>query len=372
MKFAIFTHVEHFVEDNVYFAYAPYVREMNVWLNYVDEVIVVAPIDLEKRTAIHTSYVHNNIKLISIPKVDLLRFKSIFRAIIDTPKVSWKIYKAMRDADHIHLRCPGNIGLLGCIIQALFPKKSKTAKYAGNWDPKSKQPLSYQIQKWILSNTTLTKNIQTLVYGEWNDSSSNIKPFFTATYREEDKVVTTPRLLDSTVHFLFVGTLSPGKRPLYALKIVEMLSRLGYPVSLQFFGEGIERKSLQEYCDLNQLNAIVEFKGNQTERVVREAYKRSHFLLLPSQSEGWPKVVAESMFWGCLPIATQVSCVGNMLDYGKRGLLLKMDLDVDVKMISAIVNSQSEYNSKVEESICWSRKYTIDLFENEIRALLHS
>jgi hypothetical protein len=40
-------------------------------------------------------------------------------------------------------------------------------------------------------------------------------------------------------------------------------------------------------------------------------------------------------------------------------------------MISAIVKSQSEYNSKVEESISWSRKYTIDLFENEIKALLN-
>ena len=78
------------------------------------------------------------------------------------------------------------------------------------------------------------------------------------------------------------------------------------------------------------------------------------------------------MFWGCLPIATQVSCVGNMLDYGKRGLLLKIDLDVDVKMISAIVKSQSEYKSKVQESIRWSRKYTLDLFEIEIKALLNS
>ena len=32
----------------------------------------------------------------------------------------------------------------------------------------------------------------------------------------------------------------------------------------------------------------------------------------------------------------------------------------------------SEYNSKVQESIRWSRKYTLDLFEIEIKALLNS
>ena len=36
----------------------------------------------------------------------------------------------------------------------------------------------------ILSNTFLTKNMQVLVYGEWEGSSKNVKSFFTATYSE--------------------------------------------------------------------------------------------------------------------------------------------------------------------------------------------
>ena len=31
MKFAIITHVPHIQSQNQYFAYAPYVREMNIW-----------------------------------------------------------------------------------------------------------------------------------------------------------------------------------------------------------------------------------------------------------------------------------------------------------------------------------------------------
>jgi hypothetical protein len=49
-------------------------------------------------------------------------------------------------------------------------------------------------------------------------------------------------------------------------------------------------------------------------------------VLLPSNSEGWPKAIAEGMFWGCVQLQTAVSCVPYMLDYGKEGLL-EMDLE---------------------------------------------
>lgn len=371
MRFAIITHVEHIQVDNFFYGYAPYVREMNIWIKYADKVILVAPIDLRKNNAIHSKYEHNSIQFVPIPEMNLLSVKSILKSFINTPKTCWKIYKVMQNADHIHLRCPGNIGLLGCFIQILFPNKPKTAKYAGNWDPKSSQPLTYRIQKWILNNTILTKNMHVLVYGEWEGGSKNIKSFFTATYQEKDKVGIQPRILKNTLSFLFVGSLAIGKRPLYAIQIVERLMQFGFNVELKIYGDGKESENLITYCETNHLNDIVFFKGNQTELVVREAYKESHFLLLPSTSEGWPKVVAEAMFWGCFPITTPVSCLPYMLDGGNRGLFLKMNLSVDVDQIIVIINNQESYNDKVLESILWSRKYTLDLFENEIAALLN-
>jgi glycosyltransferase involved in cell wall biosynthesis len=372
MIFCIITSAHHGLKGDQYFSYAPYVREMNIWTKYVGNVIIVAPLELDKKTAIHINYENNSICFVAINKMDLLSLKSVFMSFVHTPKICWEIFKAMKNADHIHLRCPGNIGMLGCFIQILFPSKPKTAKYAGNWDPKVKQPLSYRIQKWILSNTFLTKNMNVLVYGEWENSTKNIKPFFTATYKEEDKVEVIPRTLNGTIRFLFVGTLSEGKRPLYAIQIVEKLKQLGHNVALQLFGEGIQKELLQEYCNANHLNRIIEFKGNQKEVIVREAYKKSHFVILPSQSEGWPKVIAEAMFWGCFPITTKISCLGTMLDNGNRGLLLTMDLKEDLEQITRILQNQEDYNSKVLESVLWSRKYTLDLFENEIKGLLNS
>lgn len=370
MNFVIITHVPHIVKQNQYFAYAPYVREMNIWIKKADKVVIVAPRSMSKTTAIDINYEHENIGFVAVKGFDLLSLKSIFSAFFKMPRICWSIYLAMKNADHIHLRCPGNIGLLGSFIQILFPKKIKTAKYAGNWDPKSKQPLSYKLQKWILSNTFLTRNMQVLVYGQWEKSSKNIKPFFTATYAETDKLLIVSKDLKQKICFVFVGTLVVGKNPLYAIQLVEALSKKGHNVDLVLYGEGTEREKLEHYIRQNKLENIISLKGNQELEIVRKAYEQSHFIMLPSDSEGWPKAVAEGMFWGCVPVATKVSCVPFMLDYGNRGVLLEMNLAKDILQLEELLQNEIEYRIKSQKASDWSRKYTLDLFEEEINKML--
>jgi len=370
MNFVIITHVPHIMEQNLYFAYAPYVREMNIWTKYADKVIIVAPESKSKKTAIDVHYEHENIEFVAVDRFDVLDLKSIFTTVFKTPGICLKIFSVMQKADHIHLRCPGNMGLLASLIQILFPNKIKTAKYAGNWDSKSKQPLSYKLQKWILSNTFLTRNMQVLVYGEWEGSSKNSKPFFTATYNEVDKLPIVPKSLKQQIRFVFVGTLVSGKNPLYAIQMVEELHKKGHNVALALYGEGTERTKLEHYIAQNNLENIILLKGNQTQNTVKKGYEESHFVILPSESEGWPKAVAEGMFWGCVPIATKVSCVPFILDYGNRGVLLEMNLEKDVNQLEAVLQNESDYESKSHKAIEWSRKYTLDVFEEEIKELL--
>ncbi|MFV8342116.1 glycosyltransferase family 4 protein [Flavobacterium sp. XS2P39] len=370
MNFTIITHVPHILDQRNYFAYGPYVHEMNIWVKQVDKIIIVAPISVSTKTVIDTSYEHENIAFKAIDSFDILSMRSIFGTILKTPRISWQIYKAMRKADHIHLRCPGNIGLLGCLIQILFPNTPKTAKYAGNWDPNSKQPWSYRLQKWILSNTFLTRNIQVLVYGKWNGSSKNINPFFTATYYEIDKLPILIRNLNGAVRFVFAGALVKGKNPLYTIQLIEVLFNKGYNVTLTLYGEGMERNMLEKYIADNRLKTIIQLQGNQSKETIQKAYQDSHFVVLPSDSEGWPKALAEGMFWGCVPLATSVSCVPFMLDYGKRGVLLEMDLQKDVVAIEALLKNQMDFDFKSESASAWSRQYTLDVFEKEVIGLL--
>lgn len=371
MKFAIITQVPHLIEHQSYWSYAPYVREMNRWLKYTDRVIVVAPVSAKPKSAVDMAYEHGNIDFRRIDDFNIQSMGSILKALWKIPRISFRIFKAMQDADHIHLRCPGNIGLLGCFIQVLFPNKPKTAKYAGNWDPKSVQPWSYKLQRWLLSNTFLTKNMKVLVYGHWQGSTKNIEPFFTATYKDADKVAIRSRPLDAGIRMLFVGTLAHGKRPMYAARIAKILHDSGYPVALELYGEGKERGNLERFIAAENLQGKVTLMGNQPEPVVRNAYQTSHFLILPSQSEGWPKVVAEAMFWGCVPLASEVSCVPDMLGNGSRGVLLEAaDAVKDADAIASVINDVQRYQSMAESGMQWSRQYTFDVFESAIKKML--
>ena len=372
MKITIISHVQHIANQNEYYGYAPYIREMNIWFKYVDDVIVVAPIIDGKLNPIYAKYEHKNLFFSSVPEFNITSVKNLFYFIFILPKVAITVFKAMSKADHIHLRCPGNMGLIASFVQILFPKKKKTAKYAGNWDPKAKQPLTYKLQRWILSNSFLTKNMQVLVYGNWPNQSKNIKPFFTATYFDSDKVEILPRTLKDSIEFLFVGTLSKGKKPLYAIELAHELAKKGYTTQLNLYGEGEMRVELETYIKSHKLENYIFLKGNQSKETVLEAYKKSHFLLLPSKSEGWPKVVAEAMFWGCIPVVTPISCVPDMLNYGTRGVLLNENLQEDVGQLTNVIHDFEIYNTMSSEGQLWSQKYTLDYFENEIKKLLET
>lgn len=370
MKFTVIAHVDHIQNENSFLGYSPYVREMNIWLKYVDELIIVAPLLEREATAIDASYHHKKIDFRIVSNFNFLGLKNSLISSFKIPFILWKIFWAMSKADHIHLRCPGNMGLLGCFIQIFFPKKNKTAKYAGNWDSKSRQPWTYRLQKRILNNTFFTRNMKVLVYGEWENQSKNIVPFFTATYSECEKVSFQKPVLNSIIEFIFVGSLVEGKNPLYAVKIVEQLNKRGSYAVLNLYGDGVNRPVLEKYIKKHQLEKIICLHGNQDKETVKKAYQKSHFVILPSKSEGWPKAIAEGMFWGCVPIATKVSCIPFMMDYGQRGILLEMDLEKDSAQIEKIFLDKNELQSKSKLALEWSQNYTTEVFETEIRKLL--
>lgn len=370
MNFLIVSHTSHIFNGGRYYAYGPYVKEMNLWLKNVDSVEIVAPLTEDKLSSIILPYKNKDIRFSEISTISLLSFTEMVKTIFKLPEIFFHLFRAMKKADHIHLRCPGNIGLLGCISQVFFPKKKKTAKYAGNWEPTAKQPWSYRLQKWILSNTFLTRNMKVLVYGEWPEQSKNILPFFTASYSKEKIVEIPVKNYNDTLRFVFVGTLAVGKRPLYALHLVGYLREKGIDCRLDFYGEGDQRESLEKYINEAQLVSLVTLHGNQSADVIETAYKQSHFLILASQSEGWPKVVAEAMFWGVVPLVTPVSCVPWMLEYGNRGIILTLKMDDDVERLLKLLKQKEVLKQMAVKSYKWSHQYTLEVFEAEIKKLI--
>ena len=131
MKFLVIAHVIHKRKpDDHILGYGPYVREMNLWFRHVKQVRVIAPMSSHAHDDIDLAYKHNNLEFIQVPGINFQTIGNTVRSLILLPLILWKIFLGMCWANHIHLRCPGNIGFLGCITQILFPWKAKTETIA--------------------------------------------------------------------------------------------------------------------------------------------------------------------------------------------------------------------------------------------------
>ena len=139
---------------------------------------------------------------------------------------------------------------------------------------------------------------------------------------------------------------------------------------MDVFGEVSLREKMEEYISVNNLKKQVTIFGNQTKEIIKQAYQNNHFLILPSKSEGWPKVVAEAMFFGCVPLTTNVSCVNYMIGKGNRGVILSLNLNEDIAQIQKLLQNENEYVKMSEKAYNWSQQYTTEYFENEIIKLL--
>ena len=374
MKLVVISSAPIVQKEGENYLYAPYEKEMQLWAKHANSIQFCCPIWKEDKKLLIAPISFETTPTIELKEFDITSFSNMLRAIPNAFVDLIRIFEAMKKADHIHLRCPGNMALLAAVVQIFFPKKVKTAKYAGNWDPKARQPFTYKLQRWILSNTILTKNIQVLVYGDWENQTKNIKPFFTATYSESEIQNANFRIQNKdqeSIKFLFVGTLSRGKQPLYAIQIVEELFKKGKNVTLDLFGDGAMKSEIETYIRNNDLESIIQLKGNQSKDAILTAYQNSHFLILPSKSEGWPKVVAEAMFWGCVPIASPVSCISYMMGNGSRGILLHEKIQEDINQIDMVINNQDFYHKIASEGQSWSQQFTTDKFEAEISKLLN-
>jgi len=157
---------------------------------------------------------------------------------------------------------------------------------------------------------------------------------------------------------------------LYCIQLVEVLRNKGIEVSLDIYGEGTEREALEVYIQDKELNDTVVLHGNQSSEILEKVYANSDLLLLPSKSEGWPKAVAEAMYWGCIPLVTRISCVPWMLGEGKRGVLLEASLDKDITQVEATILNSNKLWEMSMDAQKWSHQYTLDYFEAEIKALL--
>ena len=154
----LITALEHIRKSDGFYSHSPFVKEINYIGSSYDEIVIFAPLSknkiLEKDSYLHLNEIK---KIISVPQMGGLKIINKIRVLIRMPYIVFKLARAInllrKNNDlTIHIRVPGNIGLISLFVMGFYPSIKKFAKYTGEWDDINNLPLSYKIHKFFSVN----------------------------------------------------------------------------------------------------------------------------------------------------------------------------------------------------------------------------
>ena len=173
--------------------------------------------------------------------------------------------------------------------------------------------------------------------------------------------------------FCFVGRLESDKGVERIIEAFKALSVEGQSKihKVHLVGNGNELayfKNLSKDC-----NVDFKFHGFLSRADVFEIYKVSHVFLLPTTaSEGFPKVIAEAMNFGCIPIVSNMSSIGQYVKHNDNGFLIDSVTSENVlKLIKSVIDlSDIDYKRLIENRKSIVHKFTFSHYNNRIRTEL--
>jgi glycosyltransferase involved in cell wall biosynthesis len=148
---------------------------------------------------------------------------------------------------------------------------------------------------------------------------------------------------------LFVGRLTPTKKPEDAIKSFEMFGK----GRLLVVGRGELLNDLKKYSN-------VEFKGFVPEHEKIELMKKAHVILVPGIREGWGRVVIEANAFGTPAIGYNVHGLRDSIRHGYNGLLCDPNPKAMSDAIGVLYEDESLRKKLSKNALNWARRFSWD------------
>ena len=312
MKLAIISHTEHYRNtDGEIVGWGPTITEINHLIDRFDKIYHVAFFHEEEPPPSSIPYTSEAIEFVALPPSGGKTLGSKLSVLTNLPQTLAVVKNVLKKVDAFQFRAPVGIGVY--LIPYLNRSEKKGwFKYAGNWAQEN-PPLGYALQRKMLMNQHRTVTIN----GKWPQQPKQCltfeNPCLTLKEREEGKILLQNKAYRPKFTFCFVGRLEDEKGVQRILDAFASFDNARHFVEeIHLIGNGAKRTHYEEQVGKNDLP--VTFHGFLSRNEVFDIYQQSHFLLLPSTaSEGFPKVIAEGMNFGCIPIVSDVSSIGQYI-----------------------------------------------------------
>lgn len=162
---------------------------------------------------------------------------------------------------------------------------------------------------------------------------------------------------------LYVGRIDYNQKRVYRVIDIWALLEKKFPDwRLTIVGDGIERENIERKVNELELKHV-SFEGFQTPEPY---YQRAKILLLTSEYEGFPLVLAECMSFGVVPaVYGSYSAVYDIIDNGVNGIIFPyrkngFSAEQAAKEMELIMTDEAIYKNMAEKAIETSKKYSAD------------
>lgn len=348
-KLVIISHTGHQIHP-VYgpVGWGPTVREINFLAGYWQEVVHVACLEHVAPAGSSLPYTNRNICFVSIPTFGGTRWWQKLDILIKAPQILLSVHKALKGASEVQVRLPMGIGLILLpYFKLVSPLKYKMwIKYATNWG-KSPDSLSYRWQKHLLQSNWLSCPVT--INGAWPDQPEHCKTFenpcLTQEQFERGEAIARSKILAPPYTFIFIGRIDSNKGVDLLIKSIPHWPKHKI-AKIHIVGEGPLLETLN--TTLLEAGLAAEFHGSTTQEYIFNLLEASHFLILPSKSEGFPKVLAEGLNLGCIPIASSVGSIPHYIRHYSNGLLIS---ELNDSALTNAVLQAVDLNSSLHKEI---------------------
>lgn len=172
---------------------------------------------------------------------------------------------------------------------------------------------------------------------------------------------------------IYVGRLDFVQKRVY--RVIDTWAKLedNFPDwKLTIVGDGVERKNIEKQVTAYDLKRV-EFEGFQQPKPY---YERASILILTSEYEGFPLVLAECMSFGVIPaVYNSYSAVSDIIDNGKDGIVIPYHKDgykanEAADMLAAIMKDEDKREQMALAAIEKSKEYSVEKIYGEWEKVL--
>ena len=158
----------------------------------------------------------------------------------------------------------------------------------------------------------------------------------------------------------FVGRLDPVKQIDHSILAFSKIQEYFPDITLEIYGEGIEKQKLEALIQSLSLEEFVKLKGKTSK--VLEVYQKSFFTLLTSKSEAFPMSVVESIVAGTPAITYNCSQGVEEIQSATSELLVNNSIEELADKMKFYLQNPHQ----LEELALKGKKHIIDSYSEDI------